>query len=87
MEPDMIRLIRWYDYITFNVPMMYSDFVGFGNLATLLIHRGMYLLFGLGFVFGTILLIKRLPQSKAMTQFSAVLTVLFLGSALTLSFL
>jgi len=76
-----------FDYITFNVPMMYSDFVGFGNLSTLLIHRGMYLLFGLGFVFGTILLIKRLPQSKAMTRFSAVLTILFLGSALTLSFL
>lgn len=76
-----------FDYITFNVPMMYSDFVDFGNLSSLLIHRGMYLLFGLGFVFGTILLIKRLPQSKAMTQFSAVLTILFLGSALTLSFL
>ncbi len=71
-----------FDYITFNVPLMYSDFVGFGNLSTLLIHRGMYLLLGLGFVFGTILLIKRLPQSKVMTRFSAVLTTLFIGSAL-----
>jgi ABC-type transport system involved in multi-copper enzyme maturation permease subunit len=73
-----------FDYITFNVPMMYSDFVGFGNLSTLLIHRGMYLLFGLGFVFGTILLIKRLPQSKVMTRVSAVLTTLFIGGALVL---
>ena len=73
-----------FDYITFNVPMMYSDFVGFGNLSTLLIHRGMYLLLGLGFVFGTILLIKRLPQSKMMSRFSAILATLFIGGALVL---
>ena len=73
-----------FDYITFNVPLVYSDFVGFGNLSTLLIHRGMYLLLGLGFVFGTILLIKRLPQSKVMTRIAAVLTTLFIGSALVL---
>ncbi|UCE06078.1 MAG: hypothetical protein JSW07_21240, partial [bacterium] len=73
-----------FDYITFNVPMMYSDFVGFGNLSTLLIHRGMYLLLGFGFIYSTILLIKRLPQSKVMTRVSAVLTTLLIGGAIVL---
>ncbi len=74
-----------FDYITFNVPLMYSDFVGFGNLPMLLLHRGMYLLFGLAFVFATILLIKRLPQSAFMTRLSGVLMTLFLVSAIALA--
>ncbi len=27
-------------YMTFNVPLMYSDFVGFGDITSILIHRG-----------------------------------------------
>ncbi|MDZ7376979.1 MAG: xanthan lyase, partial [candidate division KSB1 bacterium] len=73
-----------FDYITFNVPLMYSDFVGFGNLALLLLHRGMYLLLGLSFVFATILLIKRLPQSVFMTRLSWILMISFLGGAIAL---
>lgn len=76
-----------FDYLTFNVPLMYSDFVGIANLGAVLIHRGIYFLLGLGFVFATILLIKRLPQSNMMTRVSAVLAVLFLGSALVLAFI
>jgi len=74
-----------FDYIALNVPLMYSDFVGFGNLSILVLHRGMYLLLGLSFVFATILLIKRLPQSTLMTRLSAVLMVLFLVGAMALA--
>ena len=78
------KLHYLFDYMTFNVPLMYSDFVGFANLPTILIHRGIYLFLGLGFIFATILLIKRLPQSKAMTRISVILTTFFLGVALVL---
>ena len=78
------KLHYLFDYMTFNVPLMYSDFVGFANLPTILIHRGIYLFLGLGFIFGTILLIKRLPQSRLMTRLSLLLTISFLGGALIL---
>ncbi len=78
------KLHYLFDYMTFNVPLMYSDFVGFANLPTILVHRGIYLFLGLGFIFATILLIKRLPQSKAMTRISMIFTILFLGIAFVL---
>ncbi|NOZ60368.1 MAG: hypothetical protein GXO74_01665 [Calditrichaeota bacterium] len=75
-----------FDYMAFNVPLTYSDFVGFGNLGAILIHRGIYFLLGLGFVFATIFMIKRLPQSSAMTRFSGVFSVLCIAAAITLGF-
>jgi hypothetical protein len=56
-----------FDYMAFNIPMLNSEIVGFGNLETIIIHRGIYLLLGLGFIFMTIFLLKRLPQSEATT--------------------
>ncbi|HDY88092.1 MAG TPA: xanthan lyase, partial [bacterium] len=71
-----------FDYMAYNVPMMYSDFVGFGNVETLLIHRGIYLLLGLGFIFATVLLIKRLPQSIIMNRISLILAIACIGGAI-----
>lgn len=71
-----------FDYMAFNVPLMYSDFVGFGNLGTILIHRGIYFCLGVGFIFATILLIKRLPQSKAMTRMSLAISIIFIAAGL-----
>ena len=62
-----------FDYMAFKLPLMYSDFIGFGNFRELLIQRGIYLFSGIGFIFLTILLIKRLPQSPGMTKLSYVL--------------
>ncbi|WP_320168219.1 ABC transporter permease subunit [Mangrovibacterium marinum] len=62
-----------FDYMSFNIPLTYSDFVGFGNLPTLLIHRGMYFFFGLGFIFYTVLFLKRLPQSDGVRYISNIL--------------
>lgn len=63
-----------FDYMAFKLPLMYSDFIGFGNLKELLIQRGIYFFSGVSFIFLTILLIKRLPQSRAMTKLSFVFT-------------
>jgi len=73
-----------FDYIAFDLPFMYSDFVGFGNIATILTHRGIYFLLGTGFVFTTILLLRRLPQSRLMNRISLILTIGCIGSAVVL---
>lgn len=63
-----------FDYMAFKLPLTYSDFIGFGNLRDILIQRGIYLFSGISFIFLTILLIKRLPQSPGMTKVSYVCT-------------
>ena len=70
-----------FDYMAFNIPMLSSDIVGFGNLEVILIHRGIYFGLGAGFIFLTIFLLKRLPQSEAMTWFSLVFATVFIGGA------
>ncbi len=70
-----------FDYMAFNIPMLSSNIVGFGNLTTIIIHRGIYFGLGTGFIFLTIFLLKRLPQSEAMTYISLFLSLIFIGSA------
>ncbi len=74
------------DIFGFHTPLMYSDFMGLGNSAQLLLLRLPILLLGLGFVFGTVLLAKRLRQSAFTTALSGVLSALLILSALGLIF-
>ncbi len=69
-----------FDYMAFNIPMLSSDIVGFGNLNVILMHRGIYFFLGLGFIFLTIFLLKRLPQSELMTWFSLLFSIVFIGA-------
>ncbi|HKI89805.1 MAG TPA: hypothetical protein VKA38_12320 [Draconibacterium sp.] len=69
-----------FDYMAYNIPMLSSDIVGFGNMNIILVHRGIYLFLGLGFIFLTIFLLKRLPQSESMTYFSLVFSIIFIGA-------
>ena len=78
------RFHHIFDYMAFSVPFMYSDFVGFGNLAEIILHRGIYLSLGLGFIFAAILLLRRLPQSLLMQRVSLILMVVFLGGGIAL---
>jgi hypothetical protein len=66
-----------FDYMAFNIPMLISDIAGMGNLEKVLIHRGIYLSLGISFIFLTIFLLKRLPQSESMTVFSLVFAIAF----------
>ena len=75
-----------FDYMAFNIPMLSSDIVGFGNLEVILIHRGIYFGLGVGFIFLTIFLLKRLPQSEAMTWFSLIFSIVFIAGAGYLGF-
>lgn len=70
-----------FDYMAFNIPMLSSDIVGFGNLNVILIHRGIYFGLGAGFIFLTIFLLKRLPQSEGMTYVSLILSIILISGA------
>jgi len=51
------------DYMAFNLPMVYSDFIGFADPRIILLHRLAYFLLGTGFIFATIRFLNRLPQT------------------------
>lgn len=80
------RFYYLFDYMAFNIPLTYSDFVGFGNLDTLLIHRGMYFFFGLSFILYTILLLKRLPHSDGVRYMASILGTACLFAGLYLGY-
>jgi hypothetical protein len=73
-----------FDYMAFYVPLMYSDITGFGDIFPLLLQRGMYLSAGLGFIFFTVLRIKRLPQSRITNNVSLMLSIVLVINALIL---
>ncbi len=75
-----------FDYMAFNIPMLRSEIIGFGNLDVILGHRGIYFCLGTGFIFLTIFLLKRLPQSESMTWMSVIFSVLFIGAGGYLAF-
>ena len=75
-----------FDYMAFHLPMTYSDFVGFGFLNDILIHRGIYLFLGLGFIGLTILMLQRLPQSPAVRKITWMFSVIFLTVGLGLGY-
>lgn len=68
-----------FDYMAYSIPLLNSDFIGFGNLPAIIVHRGMYASFGLAFIFLTISLLKRLPQSPFSNKVTLIPAVLFFG--------
>jgi len=57
------KLYGMLDYMAFNLPMVYSDFIGFADSRLILLHRLTYMLLGTGFIFATIRFLNRLPQT------------------------
>ena len=57
------KLFGMLDYMAFNLPMVYSDFIGFADPRMILLHRLAYFLLGIGFIFATIRFLNRLPQT------------------------
>ncbi len=67
-----------FDYMAFNIPMTFSDFVGFGDLNRILVHRGMYFFLGLACIFYTIVMLRRLPNSSGTGSISLAFGSVFL---------
>jgi len=53
-----------FDYMAYYLPLLKSTIVGFTNTDAIFTHRGIYFCAGLGFIFITIALFGRLPNSK-----------------------
>lgn len=66
-----------FDYMAYSMPLLNSDFIGFGNLHTIIIHRGMYACFGISFIFLTVSLLKRLPQSPFSNKITLIPALVF----------
>ena len=73
-----------FDYMAFHQPMFHSQITGFGDWETVWTLRGMYTCFGLGFIFISILLLKRLRQSWLHNLISALLAVGCIGGGIYL---
>jgi ABC-type transport system involved in multi-copper enzyme maturation permease subunit len=75
-----------FDYMAFNIPMLKSEITGFGNLEAIIGHRAIYFSLGTGFIFLTIFLLKRLPQSEVLTWFSLLIGIIFIAAGGYLGF-
>lgn len=73
-----------FDYMAFYLPLFHSDITGFGDWPMILRLRGMYACFGMGFLFFTILFLKRLPQVRWMKMGSLILGIGFIAFAIYL---
>jgi len=75
-----------FDSYAFNMPLMYSDFIGLGNIHSILQIRLSYLLLGLSFIFVSPVLSKRLRQSTLSNIVTGSISILCLVLSLILGF-
>ena len=68
------RMGSIFDYMAFGIPVYKSGVIGFDNLGFIINQRLLYFFLGMALVLATVLLFKRLPQSR----FHRILTVIFL---------
>jgi ABC-type transport system involved in multi-copper enzyme maturation permease subunit len=68
-----------FDYLAIGLPVFKSGIIGFDNLVVILNQRFIYLFSGLALIMATILLFKRLPQSKLHRILTFVFFFVFLA--------
>ncbi|MFC2161014.1 hypothetical protein ACFLRX_05110 [Acidobacteriota bacterium] len=79
-------LFGLFDSYAFNMPLMYSDFIGLGNITSILQIRLTYLFLGLSFIFVSPVLSKRLRQSTLSNIVTGSISIICLVTALILGF-
>jgi ABC-type transport system involved in multi-copper enzyme maturation permease subunit len=75
-----------FDYMAFSLPMFRSTIVGFSGMEEILVHRGMYLAAGIGFICLTIYLFKRLPHAPQRRFWWLLVSLVFLMGSVFLGF-
>jgi hypothetical protein len=66
-----------FDYMAFGFPVFKSEIVGFDNPGQIISQRLLYFSLGLALVMATILLFKRLPQSRIQRSLTVILMFIF----------
>ena len=69
------------DYMAFGIPVYKSGIIGFDDLGAIINQRLLYFSLGMAMVMSTVLLFKRLPQSKSQRILTIFLLVCFIGVA------
>jgi len=80
------RLGSIFDYMAFGLPVFKSAVIGFDNPAFIINQRLLYFFLGLALVLATVLLFKRLPQSKIHRTMTIIFLFIFLASAAVCGF-
>lgn len=75
------RLGSIFDYMAFGLPVFKSAVIGFDNPGFIVNQRLLYFFLGLALVLATVLLFKRLPQSKVHRTMTIIFLFIFLGGA------
>ncbi|MEI6047605.1 MAG: hypothetical protein WCS03_01790 [Bacteroidota bacterium] len=75
------RMGSIFDYMAFGVPVFKSAVIGFDNLGYIINQRLLYFFLGLALVLATVLLFKRLPQSKLHRSLTIAFLIIFLAGA------
>ncbi len=76
------RVDSIFDYMLFGMPVVKSQIAGYAGLDMIIAHRLLYTFTGFAFILVTILMFKRLPQSKTHRMISYILLALFTSGAL-----
>ena len=74
-----------FDYMAFGLPVFKSGMIGFDNLSVIINQRLIYLFAGLSLIMATILLFKRLPQSKVHRILTIILLFVFMAGSVICS--
>ena len=80
------RLGSIFDYMAFGLPVFKSGMIGFDNFSLILNQRLFYFFLGFALILATVLLFKRLPQSKSHTSISVVFMLIFFAGAVICGF-
>jgi hypothetical protein len=75
------RMGTLFDYMAFGIPVFKSGVIGFDNLSFIISQRLLYFFLGMAMVLATVLLFKRLPQSKIHRMLTVIFLFVFLAGA------
>ena len=75
------KVFYLFDYMAFRFPMLKSSIAGFVKLDMILIHRGIYFMLGMVFFFFSVILLKRLPNSKKEMVLAGLFGILSLAAS------
>ena len=81
---NFFLVTAWYglfDYSALGSPLLFSDFTGFGNMASILEQRGMWLVAGLAFLFLAVPFMGRIPNSRRERLWTFLLALVCLGGS------
>ena len=75
------RMGTIFDYMAFGIPVYKSGVIGFDNLSFIINQRLLYFFLGMALVLATVLLFKRLPQSRSHGILTVIFLIVFMGGA------